>query len=149
MLLLADYVDYDVDPSSVPVPPIPFCGVDVPRVSDGLHLGNIIGSDSGPKAITRAVSDLNRRTNVLLSRFHFCSPEVRYALFRSHCMIAYGSQLWDFDSREVKRFYTAWRVNVRKVLGLPRTIPTRIYYRISAMKDPQSVSYCTEALISS
>ena len=38
----SQYIVLDAAPSSVPVPPIPFCGVDVPRVSARLHLGNII-----------------------------------------------------------------------------------------------------------
>ena len=99
---------------------IPFCGVDVPRVERALHLGNVVGSGWMQKSIARSVADLNQRTNVLMSRFGFCPPDVRYKLFKSHCMIAYGCQLWDFDSEEVNKFFTAWRVNVRKIWGLPR-----------------------------
>ena len=133
----SQYIVMDAAPSSVPVTSISFCGVEVPRVEDGLHLGNIIGACSGSKAVTRAVYDLNRRTNVLLSRFQFCSPEVRYTLFQSQCMIAYGSQLWDFSSDEVKRFYTAWRVNVRKVWGLPRATHTSLLPGICNARSPE------------
>ena len=133
----SQYIVMDAAPSSVRVSSIPFCGVEVTRVDDGLHLGNVIGIGSGPKRIARAVSDLNRRTNVLLSRFGFCSPEVRYALFRSHCMIAYGSQLWDFDSVHVKKFFTAWRVNVRKIWSLPRSTHTRLLPGICNDRPPE------------
>lgn len=116
----SQYIVFDGVPSSLAIASISFCGVEVPRVDDGLHLGNVIGIGASSKCISRAVADLQRRTNVLLSRFHFCSPEVRYALFKSQCMVAYGSQLWNFDSGEIQRFYTAWRIYVRKVWGLPR-----------------------------
>ena len=133
----SQYIVLDASPSSLPVTSIPFCGLDVPRSDDGLHLGNVIGIGSGSKMIAMAVSDLNRRTNVLMSRFGFCSPEVRYALFRSHCMIAYGSQLWDFDSEAVKKFYTAWRVNVRKVWGVPRATHTTLLPSLCNDRTPE------------
>ena len=66
-----------------------------------------------------AISDLNMRTNLLLSRFSFCTPEVRYKLFRSYCVIAYGSPLWDFDDPVVADYFTAWRKCVRRVWGIP------------------------------
>ena len=117
----SQYIVMDAAPSSVPVASIRFCGVDVPRVESGLHLGNVLGLGSNSKSIAKGVSDLNQRTNVILSRFPFCPPEVRYALFRSHCMIAYGSQLWDFDSEAIRKFFTSWRINVRRLWRLPRT----------------------------
>ena len=105
----SQYIVMDAAPSSVPVASIRFCGVDVPRVESGLHLGNVLGLGSNSKSIAKGVSDLNQGTNVILSRFPFCPPEVRYALFRSHCMIAYGSQLWDFDSEAIRKFFASWR----------------------------------------
>ena len=70
--------------------------------------------------------DLHSRTNVLFSRFSFCSPDVRYKLFKSQCVIAYGSTLWDFDSASVKGYFTAWRRNVRRIWGLPACTHTRL-----------------------
>ena len=98
-----------------------FCGVEVLHVEDALHLGNVVGSGRMQKSIKRAVSDLNQRTNVLLSRFSFCSPDVKYRFFKSQCLVAYGSQLWDFDSRVSQKFFTCLRVNVRRLWGLPPT----------------------------
>ena len=98
-----------------------FCNVDVLRVDETLHLGNVIGSGWMQESVRIAVSNLNQRTNVLLSRFRFCHPEVKYRLFQSQCLTVYGSQLWDFDSTVVHKFFSCWRVNVRRVWGLPRT----------------------------
>ena len=70
--------------------------------------------------------DLNCRTNVLMSRFSFCTPAVRYKMFKAQCVIAYGSPLWDFDSPSVSEFFVAWRRNVRRVWGLPPGTHTRL-----------------------
>ena len=106
---------------------IRFCGVDVGRSSEGLHLGNLLGTHSRCKSVHRAALDLNCRTNVLLSRFSFCSPEVCYKLFKSQCVVAYGSPLWDFDNACVNEYYIAWRRNVRRVWGLPSGTHTRLF----------------------
>ena len=98
-----------------------FCGTKVPEIESGLHLGNILGAGSRDSVVEKAALDLQCRTNILLSRFSFCSPDVRYKLFKSQCMVAYGSQLWDFDSIFVDKFFTSWRKCVRRVWGLPNT----------------------------
>ena len=98
---------------------VQFCGATVVESPQGVHLGNILGRFSNRDSISNATSDLNRRTNLLLSRFSFCSPNVRYRLFKSHCVIAYGSQLWDFDDPVIADYYTAWRKCVRRIWGLP------------------------------
>ena len=95
-----------------------FCGVSVPLSAEGLHLGNLLGQRSGGNSICSAVRDLYSRTNVLLSRFSFCTPDVRYKLFKAHCVIAYGSQLWDFQGSFVNDYFTAWRKCVRRVWGI-------------------------------
>ena len=66
-----------------------------------------------------SISDLNMRTNLLLSRFSFCCPEVRYKLFQSYCVIAYGSPLWESDDPVVADYFTAWRKCVHRVWGIP------------------------------
>ena len=106
---------------------IRFCGVEVKRSCEGLHLGNLLGSRSRRDAVHRATLDLNCRSNVLLSRFSFCSPEVRYKLFKAQCVVAYGSPLWDFDSDFVKEYFVSWRRNVRRIWGLPSGTHTRLF----------------------
>ena len=98
---------------------IVFSGANVIESSQGIHLGNILVKSSLRECITNAISDLNKRTNLLSSRFSFCTPEVRYRLFKSHCVIAYGSPLWNFDSPVVADYYTAWRKCVRRVWEIP------------------------------
>ena len=54
-----------------------------------------------------------------MSRFGFCSSDVKYRLFKSHCVIAYGSQLWDFGNPSVAAYFTEWRKAVRRIWALP------------------------------
>lgn len=98
---------------------IPFCGVEVPLSFEGLHLGNLLGASTRQKSVHNSAVDLQRKTNVLLSRFSFCTPDVRYKLFKAQCVTAYGSQLWDFQSDFVQEYFTAWRKCVRRIWALP------------------------------
>ena len=50
----------------------------------------------------------------------FLSALSRSAIhFKSHCVIAYGTQLWDFESSNVRQYFTTWRKCVRKLWKLP------------------------------
>ncbi len=93
----------------------------IPRVTTDKHLGNMFGPGLRDQHVTMAVNDLYARTNTLLSMFGKCHYAVKYKLFKSFCMAAYGSQLWDWSCQAVDRFFTAWRKCVRSILGLPRT----------------------------
>jgi len=117
----SQYLVYRSKASTLSFPSrIDFSGVNVVEATEGAHLGNILGASSLSSSISRAVSDLYSRTNVLLSRFGFCSPaDVRYRLFKSYCVIAYGSPLWDLDGAVISDYYTAWRKCVRRVWGIP------------------------------
>ena len=117
---------------------IDFCGVKVPLSEEGLHLGNLLGVGSRENAIRKAVLDLQCRSNVLLSRFSFCFPDVRYKLFKAYCVIAYGSQLWDFDSRSVNDYFACWRRCVRRVWGLPNMTHCRFLPAICLDRDIKS-----------
>ncbi len=56
-----------------------------------------------------------------MSHFSYVHHDIRYMLFKTYCMSLYGCTLWDYDSREVQRFYTAWRKCIRRLMGLPYT----------------------------
>ena len=119
-----------------------FCGVDVPRSSEGLHLGNLLGADSRRNSIRSSIADLHSRTNVLLSRFSFCTPDVRYRLFKTHCVIAYGSQLWDFQSSFVNDYFTCWRKCVRRVWGLSNLTHRHLLPGVCLDKDIEKQLLC-------
>jgi hypothetical protein len=93
----------------------------IPREPIEKHLGNVFGPGLIDEHITHAINDLYVRTNNVLAVFGKCHSVVKYKLFKSFCMSAYGSQLWDWSSRSVDRFCTAWRKCIRRVFKLPRT----------------------------
>ena len=134
----SQYLHFCSDRNSIPNDHVIFCGVDVPRVSEGLHLGNLLGTQARVNSVKSAACDLHRRTNVLLTRFAFCTPEVRYKLFKAHCVIAHGSQLWDFDSSTVNDYFTAWKISVRRVWKLPNTTRSYILHGICRDHDIES-----------
>ena len=81
------------------------------------------------KAITKAVYDVNNRTNAILSLFAHASSDNRYFLYKSPCMSLYGSQLWDYCGNDINKLYTTWRKCVRKLFRLsPRTHSRLLHY---------------------
>ena len=96
-----------------------FCDVDVPLVDEGTHLGRVISSRDRNISIQAPIRDIYSKFNMLLSKFSFCSPEVRYKLFNTYCVTAYGSPLWNFEHSAIRQYYVAWRKCVRRVWGIP------------------------------
>jgi hypothetical protein len=87
-----------------------------------VHLGNVIANNASKVKISDAVSDFYCRFNVFFANFKNVSTSVKYRLFKTYCMPVYGSQLWNYESRDCETFYTAWRKAVRRLLFLdPRT----------------------------
>ena len=84
-----------------------------------VHLGNCIGNYVNASRIASAVSDLNRRFHLVYNCIKHCTVDVKYKLFKAHCMCVYGSQLWDFSKYDCENFYIAWRKTIRRLLGLP------------------------------
>ena len=64
---------------------------------------------------------LNRKCNELRYDFKLLPSNVKSHLFSYFCLDAYGSQLWNFDSKMVEPYYVLWRKMVRLLWNLPRT----------------------------
>ena len=58
-----------------------------------VHLGTVIGPNSHEAYVEKATSDIIYRTNVLISKYSFCSADVRCHLFFTYCSADYGSSL--------------------------------------------------------
>jgi hypothetical protein len=84
-----------------------------------IHLGTLLGKNVMQRRIQMAVSDLYKRTNVLMSQFYHAGYNVKYHLFKSHCMSLYGYHLWDLSKPFMENLYTAWRKCIRMLLKLP------------------------------
>lgn len=97
---------------------IPFVidGNTVNPIGSDIHLGHHFGESSFESEIDTTVNKMYFNMNYLLSQFSAADIDVKYRLFKSYCMSAYGCQLWDFSSRLCEKFYTAWRKCIRKLL---------------------------------
>ena len=63
----------------------------------------------------------NRKCNELRYDFKLLPSDVKSQLFSSFCLDAYGSQLWNFDSKMDEPYYVSWRKMARLLWILPRT----------------------------
>lgn len=96
-----------------------FMGGNIEIVENDKHLGNIIGNVQHKELVQSIITDFKRRVNMLKFNFPKAPPHVIYALFKSFCMPLYGAQLLELGSRDLERFYTAWRKAIRYLLNLP------------------------------
>ena len=70
----------------------------VPYVEKCIHLGNTLSTSSTEHAlIDSAITDLNIKTNNLLSEFSFSESTTLSRLFQSYCMNVYGSSLLGYE----------------------------------------------------
>ena len=90
-----------------------------------VHLGTVIGLNSHEVNVEKAINDLIHRTNVLMSKYSFCSSDVRVHLFLSFCSSYYGSSLWKLDTNSLLRLSVAWRKCVRRLLKVQYTTHSR------------------------
>ena len=91
----------------------------IPVVDCTVYLGSFIGNKHHKKNINKACSDMITRTNVIMSQFRNCSPDVRKSLFLSYCSSFYGSPLWKLQSKHMERLSSCWRSCIRHLFLLP------------------------------
>ena len=74
----------------------------IPYVEKCIHLGNILSSTSREHAmISSSITDLNIKTNNLLSEFSFSESTILSRLFSSYCMNVYECyDLWFMVSQK-------------------------------------------------
>ena len=90
-------------------------------VSSESHLGHLIGPEKSVKrkCIESTIYAMYSKLNLLLQQFSHADYHIKYNLFKCYCTSAYGSQLWNFSSNDVKQFYIAWRKCVRRIFDVP------------------------------
>ena len=102
--------------------PLYLNNVAIEKVENASLLGSCIGTNQNTINITKAISDLVYRTNILMSRFRSCNSSVLSKLFRSYCTAFYGSSLWGLSDAALQRVTVAWRKCLRRVWRIsPRT----------------------------
>ena len=72
----------------------------IPYAEKCIHLGNTVSSNSTERSlIDSAITELNIKTNNLLSEFSFSESSTLSRLFSSYCMNVYRSPLWMYNNR--------------------------------------------------
>jgi hypothetical protein len=93
-----------------------FQGKLVPQVDTIKHLGNLVGSNShstNKNQVKLAINELYAKVNVLNKQFKYACEDIKYNLFKSHCLSLYGCQLWNLSSSVINNVAIAWRKCVR------------------------------------
>ena len=105
----------------------------IPYVEKCIRLGNVLSSTSREHAmITSSITNLNIKTNNLLSKFSFSESTTLSRLFSSYCMNVYGSSLWRYNNvRNIKHFCISWQKAIRKLWKIPYRTHNDLVYLIN------------------
>ena len=103
------------------VSPVEFNGSLIEVVNYEKHLGNVIGQNSIMYQIQDCLQAFNCKVNMIKSHFAHIDFDSLYHIFKTYCMPLYGSQLWDYDNKNINMFNVTWRKAIRRLLSLPNT----------------------------
>ena len=105
----------------------------VPYVEKCILLGNTLSTSSTEHAwIESAITDINIKTNNLLSEFSFSESTTLSRLFQSYCRNVYGSSLWKFNNhKNIQRFCVSWCKVIRRMWNIPYRTHNAIVHLIN------------------
>jgi hypothetical protein len=70
-------------------------GSPISHVNSAMHLGHYVGEGYNRRNVPTGICNLICRMNIMMSRFGFCTSEVKSSLFRTYCANYYGSPIWN------------------------------------------------------
>lgn len=106
--------------------PFQLHGSSIPFQDNALHLGSFIGINANTENISKLMKDLYSKTNILLTNYHFCTPDVICSLFKSYCSSFYGAPLWLLSERDLSPLYICYKKCFKRVMRI--NIRTRSKY---------------------
>jgi len=69
----------------------------------------------------RSILNIFVRTNMLISRFHRCSINVKLTLFKRFCLYVYDTALWTYlPATAYSKFKSAYNKCIKKMFGYTR-----------------------------
>ena len=106
-----------------------------------IHLGNAVSSNSTERSlIDSAITELNIKTNNLLSEFSFSESSTLSRLFSSYRMNVYGSLLWRYNYHyNIKRFTISWRKAIRRLWKIPYRTHNALVHHINKCNSIVSI----------
>ena len=103
----------------------------IQRISEDIHLGNIVGECSNEIRIKVTTHDFIRRANTVMSQFKLAPYSIKYKLFKSFCSSLYGFLLWDMSAKSINKFYISWRKCLQQLYQLPYITHNNLLHFIS------------------
>ena len=100
---------------------VQLCGVPLPWVSGGVHLGNHISNQhNGMKHdITIKRANFISKNIDLNQEFYFCHPSTKVKMNTIYNLHFTGSSLWDLFAKEAIMVEKSWNTSVRIMFDLP------------------------------
>ena len=113
----------------------------IPYAEKCIHLGNTVSSNSTERSlIDSAITELNIKTNNLLSEFSFSESSTLSRLFSSYCMNVYGSPLWRYNNHyNIERFSISWRKAIQRLWKIPYRTHNALVHHINKCNSIVSI----------
>ena len=119
-----------------PLPRIKLCGNYLPWVTEILHLGNTITSDS-----YLLESDMKRKNAKYVSRnieinqeFYFSASETKLTINDIWNSSWYGSVIWDLFCPSAEKIESSWNRSIKIMLNLPYATHRGLLEELSGRK---------------
>ena len=112
-------------------------GDSLPWVESAKHVGNTMErNNSFSMDIRLKRGSFIGRAHSILQEVHFANPMMKMTMIKMYATSFYGSSLWNLQSGDCVRLYSAWNNAVREAFNVPRT--THRYYieEISEAEHP-------------
>ena len=108
-------------------PPIILDGKELPWVTQVDHLGHILQENLSMEADAHKVraSFMNRASD-LRDNLYFAHPQQKIQAIQLYCCDAYGSMLWQLESKYADSFFKAWNAQARLSWDIPRETHTNL-----------------------
>ena len=103
-------------------PEFRLCGEVLKVCSETKYLGHFFSDDiRDDRDVLRQCRKLYAQGNMLLRKFHMCTPDVKVSLFRTYCTPLYTAHLWyNYRKYSMQRLTVAYNDAMRMLLKVPR-----------------------------
>ena len=86
-----------------------------------IYLGIIVNEANCDGELKKQMSKYYTNVNMLLRKFSYCSPDVKYCMFKSYCATMYCSFMWlDSTVTSMKKLKIAYDNGLRRLLNWPK-----------------------------
>ncbi len=98
-------------------------------------LGHYLFEDIYKFNASKCVSDFNRQSNMFFANSKHANSYIRNVLFHKYCRAFYGSQVLPMFGDRMQVLYTAWKIAVHRVWGVPWTTHCVLFLHLAGYMD--------------